>query len=62
MLDEEKTKKKQEEADKAAQEAGKEVEPVAPEMKSEKKDVWDWSVQNDNKPIWTRSPREVQQP
>lgn len=62
MLDEEKTKKKQEEADKTAQEAGKEVEPVAPEMKSEKKDVWDWSVQNDNKPIWTRSPREVQQP
>ena len=22
-------------------------------------EVWDWRVQNDNKPLWTRSPKEV---
>ena len=28
-------------------------------MKTEQKEVVDWAVQNDNKPLWTRSPREV---
>ena len=28
-------------------------------MKTEQKEVQDWAVQNDNKPLWTRSPREV---
>jgi HSP90 family molecular chaperone len=32
------------------------VEPV---MKTDYEDVWDWRVENDNKPLWTRSPREV---
>jgi len=32
------------------------VEPV---MKSESKEVQDWAVQNDNKPLWTRSPKDV---
>ena len=32
------------------------MEPV---MKTEQKEVQDWAVQNDNKPLWTRSPREV---
>lgn len=30
-----------------------------PVMKTEQKEVQDWAVQNDNKPLWTRSPREV---
>jgi HSP90 family molecular chaperone len=28
-------------------------------MKTDYEDVWDWRVENDNKPLWTRSPREV---
>lgn len=32
------------------------VEPV---MKTEYEDVWDWRVENDNKPIWTRTPKDV---
>jgi hypothetical protein len=32
---------------------------VDPVMKTEQKEVQDWAVQNDNKPLWTRSPREV---
>jgi hypothetical protein len=26
-------------------------------MKTEYQDVWDWRVENDNKPIWTRPPK-----
>jgi len=32
------------------------VEPV---MKTEYEDVWNWRVENDNKPLWTRSPKDV---
>lgn len=32
------------------------VEPV---MKTEYDEVWDWRVENENKPIWTRNPKEV---
>ena len=32
------------------------MEPV---QKTAQKEVTDWAVQNDNKPLWTRSPREV---
>lgn len=32
------------------------VEPV---MKTDYEDVWDWRVENDNKPLWTRNPKEV---
>jgi HSP90 family molecular chaperone len=28
-------------------------------MKTDYEDVWDWRVENDNKPLWTRSPKEV---
>jgi heat shock protein beta len=60
VVDEEATKKKQEEADAKAKEEGKEsAEPVDPVKKSESKEVWDWRVQNDNKPLWTRSPKDV---
>lgn len=29
-------------------------------MKSESRQVWDWKVANENKPLWTRSPKEVE--
>jgi HSP90 family molecular chaperone len=28
-------------------------------VKTEYEDVWDWRTENENKPIWTRSPKEV---
>ncbi|KAK9804487.1 hypothetical protein WJX73_008885 [Symbiochloris irregularis] len=60
VVDEAKTATKQEEADKAAKEKGEDqAAPVDPEMKAESKDVWDWAVQNDSKPLWTRSPKEI---
>ena len=60
VLDETATKDKQDKADEEAKKEGKEkAEPVDPVMKSEGKDVWDWRVQNDNKPLWTRSPKDV---
>jgi heat shock protein beta len=46
---------------KAKEEAKEGEEPAAVDavMKTEQKEVQDWAVQNDNKPLWTRSPREV---
>lgn len=38
---------------------GEEAKAVEPVKKSVSKDVTDWAVQNDNQPLWTRSPREV---
>jgi hypothetical protein len=38
---------------------GEEPAAVDAVMKTEQKEVQDWAVQNDNKPLWTRSPREV---
>ncbi|MCP6116859.1 hypothetical protein NL387_26590, partial [Klebsiella pneumoniae] len=31
-----------------------------PKTKKTEKTVWDWELMNDNKPIWTRKPSEVQ--
>ena len=59
ILDEEDTKLKQQEADAKAKEDEKEPVTVEPIYKYEPKTVTDWAVQNDNKPLWTRSPREV---
>ncbi|PRW20326.1 heat shock 90C isoform B [Chlorella sorokiniana] len=59
VVDEEATAKAQEEADKKAAEEGKEAEKVAPVMKTEWKDAQEWKVQNDNKPLWVRSPKDV---
>lgn len=28
-------------------------------MKTDYEDVWGWRVENDNKPLWTRSPKDV---
>ncbi|KAG2494319.1 hypothetical protein HYH03_007672 [Edaphochlamys debaryana] len=58
-VDEEATKRKQEAADKKAAEEGKETKPVEPVMKTEYDEVWDWRLENENKPIWTRSPKDV---
>ena len=38
-----------------------EAEP-APLTKAEWATTWSWKVQNDNKPIWVRSPKEVEAP
>ena len=60
MPDEAATKDKQAKADEEAKKEGKEAaDPVEPVMKSEAREAWDWRVQNDNKPLWTRSPKDV---
>ena len=60
MPDEEATAKKQAEADEAAKQEGKEAaEPVTPQTKAQPREEWGWAVQNDAKPLWTRTPREV---
>lgn len=58
--DEAATAKKQAEADEKAKADGKEAgEKVEPVTKSESETKWDWTIQNDNKPLWTRRPREI---
>jgi len=60
VVDEEATKKKQEEADKAAKDEGKDAaDQVSTVMKTEWETTNDWVVQNNNKPIWTRSPKDI---
>jgi len=34
--------------------------PTAQVMKTEYETAWSWKVQNDNKPIWVRNPKEVE--
>lgn len=59
-IDEEETAKKQAEADAKAKEEGKDAaDPVTPSYKTEWDTKEEWVVQNDNKPLWTKSPREV---
>lgn len=57
--DAEATAEAKKKAEEEAKEKGEEPKPVDPVMKTEQKEVQDWAVQNDNKPLWTRSPREV---
>ena len=61
MVDEEATAKKRQEAEEAVKSKGEDVGQVKvdPVMKSDKKQSWDWTVQNGAKPIWTRNPKEV---
>lgn len=59
MVDEAATKKRQEEADKISADKGEEPIKVEPVMKTDYEDVFDWRVENDNKPLWTRSPKDV---
>ena len=43
-----------------AKEAGKKsADAVEPVMRTVSKSTADWAIQNDNKPLWTKSPREV---
>nr|QBY35568.1 heat shock protein 90C [Dunaliella salina] len=59
VTDEEATAKKQEAEDKRAQEKGEEPKKVEAVTKTVYDDVWDWRMENDNKPIWTRNPKDV---
>ena len=61
VVDEEATAKKRQEAEEAARSKGEDADKVEvdPVKKRESRMEWDWTVQNDNKPIWTRSPKEV---
>jgi len=60
-VDSDATEKKQEEANAKAKEEGKEAaDPVTPVYKTEWDTVQEWIVQNDSKPLWTRSPKEVE--
>jgi heat shock protein beta len=59
VIDEEATKAAQEEADAAAEKEGKTAEPVPARMKTTWETKTEYVVQNDNKPLWTRNPREV---
>ena len=60
VVDEEGTTRKQEAADKKAKEEGKEAaDKVEPVMKTVYEEKWDWRVENENKPIWIRSPKDV---
>jgi len=59
VTDEVATQKKQEEEDKRAKEAEEEPKKVEPVTKTDYVDVWDWRVENNDKPLWTRSPKEV---
>jgi heat shock protein beta len=50
----------QADADEKAKAEGKEgADPVSPVTKTEWKDEEGFKVQNDNKPLWVRSPKEV---
>lgn len=60
-MDDEATARKQEAADKKAKEEGKESTPVEPVMKTVYDDKFDWRVENENKPVWVRNPKDVSQ-
>ena len=61
VVDEEATEKKRQEAIEAAKSKGEDESKV--EVQEVKKNTssteWDWQVQNNLKPIWARSPKEV---
>ncbi|KAG7668452.1 putative Heat shock protein 90-5, chloroplastic [Nannochloris sp. 'desiccata'] len=60
VVDEEATAKAQDDADTLAKAEGKEAaDPVTKVYKTEWESAEEWAVQNDNKPLWTRSPKEV---
>jgi heat shock protein 90kDa beta len=61
VTDEAATAERQKAADEAALKAGGDAKPVAvePVTKTDYVDSWAWRVQNDDKPLWTRNPKEV---
>ena len=60
-MDEEATAKKRAEAVEAARSKGNDESAVTVEDVTKSKDTteWDWQIQNNVKPIWARSPKEV---
>ena len=56
VVDEEATEKKKKEME----EKGESTEDMEPEMKTDYDTVWDWTLQNESKPLWLQSPREVE--
>jgi len=54
--DDEATQKKKQELE----EKGESTEDMEPVMKTDYETVWDWTLQNENKPLWLQSPREVE--
>ena len=59
VVDEEATKAAQEAEDAAAEKEGRTPEAVPARMKTTWETKTEYIVQNDNKPLWTRNPREV---
>ncbi|GFH24510.1 HATPase_c domain-containing protein, partial [Haematococcus lacustris] len=57
VVDAEATKRKQDAENKRATEKAEEPVQVEPVMKTEYQEVWDWRVENENKPLWTRAPK-----
>lgn len=60
VVDEDATTKKQAEEDTAAEKESREKKKVDPVLKTEYEDVWDYRLQNDNKPLWTRNPKDLE--
>lgn len=58
-VDEEATAKEQEKENEAAEKEGREAKTVDPVTKTEYEEKWDWSIQNENKPIWLQDPKAV---
>ena len=58
--DEEKKEEEKDEDEDAEVEEDKEEEEEKPKTKTVNKTVWDWLLINDNKPIWTRKPSEIE--
>jgi heat shock protein beta len=58
ITDDAATAERQKAADAAAKE-GETPTKVEPVTKTDYVDVWGWRVQNDDKPLWTRSPKDV---
>eukprot|EP00199_Chlamydomonas_sp_CCMP681_P001189 CAMPEP_0119106662 /NCGR_PEP_ID=MMETSP1180-20130426/5810_1 /TAXON_ID=3052 ORGANISM="Chlamydomonas cf sp, Strain CCMP681" /NCGR_SAMPLE_ID=MMETSP1180 /ASSEMBLY_ACC=CAM_ASM_000741 /LENGTH=782 /DNA_ID=CAMNT_0007092035 /DNA_START=102 /DNA_END=2450 /DNA_ORIENTATION=- len=59
VIDEDATKRKQDAENKIAAEKTVDPKTVEPVMKTDYAEAWDWRVENENKPIWTRNPKEV---
>merc|ERR1719367_1521282 len=52
--------KKEDEDEDAAVEEEKEEEEKKPKTKKVSKTTWDWELVNENKPVWTRKPAEIE--
>eukprot|EP00193_Tetraselmis_chui_P017455 CAMPEP_0177787150 /NCGR_PEP_ID=MMETSP0491_2-20121128/21318_1 /TAXON_ID=63592 /ORGANISM="Tetraselmis chuii, Strain PLY429" /LENGTH=785 /DNA_ID=CAMNT_0019308439 /DNA_START=138 /DNA_END=2495 /DNA_ORIENTATION=+ len=61
VVDEDKTAEAREKAKKEAEEKGEEAAEVEPVMKTVYEDEKKYMVQNDNKPLWVRSPKDVKE-